>query len=166
MKKIKLGVIGYGFRTQHLLGVMRQVSDDIDVVGICDVDLEKARKQAQTKEPDFKDIKFSTSADEFFETSKLDAVIIGTNCYTHASLAVKVMERNLPLFLEKPVAINVDQLETLKEIARKKKHKVVVSFPLRMTPLLQEVKKIVDTGQIGNIEHIQAINNVAYGHCY
>jgi predicted dehydrogenase len=42
----------------------------------------------------------------------------------------------------------------------------VVSFPLRLTNILQYVKKILDSGRIGEIAHIQAYNNVPYGRGY
>lgn len=43
---------------------------------------------------------------------------------------------------------------------------VVVSFPLRVTPLVQLAKEIIDSGKIGTVEHVQAWNNVPYGWCY
>lgn len=43
---------------------------------------------------------------------------------------------------------------------------VVVSFPLRITRMIQEAKKILDAGIIGKVEHVQAYNDVAYGFVY
>jgi predicted dehydrogenase len=44
--------------------------------------------------------------------------------------------------------------------------KVVVSFPLRYSDLVTYVKKLIDSGKIGRVQHIEAINNVPYGRVY
>jgi len=42
----------------------------------------------------------------------------------------------------------------------------VVSFPLRLTTIVLLAKEIIDSGKIGTVEHVQAINNVPYGSVY
>ena len=76
------------------------------------------------------------------------------------------MERNIPLFLEKPVATDLEQLKELAECAEKTTAPTVVSFPLRVTSMVQEVKKIIDSGVIGKVDHVQAFNDVPYGFVY
>lgn len=43
---------------------------------------------------------------------------------------------------------------------------MVVSFPLRVTPLVKLAKEIVQSGKLGSIKHVQAVNNVPYGGVY
>lgn len=43
---------------------------------------------------------------------------------------------------------------------------VVVSFPLRFTCIVQEMKRLVDAGELGDVVTVQAINNVPYGNVY
>lgn len=76
------------------------------------------------------------------------------------------MERNLPLFLEKPVGISREDLEILKACESRPHAPVVVSFPLRVTKLIREVKKLLDADIIGKVEHVQAFNDVGYGFVY
>ncbi len=44
----------------------------------------------------------------------LDGIIIGTRCSLHTPLAIKAMERGVPIFLEKPVYISMEQVQALK----------------------------------------------------
>jgi predicted dehydrogenase len=70
------------------------------------------------------------------------------------------------LYLEKPVSTTMQDLRRLKEGYAASNSQVVVSFPLRVTSLVKIVKEIVDSGKIGTIEHVQAVNNVPYGNVY
>ncbi|MEZ4675516.1 MAG: Gfo/Idh/MocA family oxidoreductase [Caldilineaceae bacterium] len=72
----------------------------------------------------------------------------------------------MPLFLEKPVAITFEQLQQLTTTFAAYRAPTVVSFPLRLSPILQKVKEIVDSGEIGTIEHLVANNDVPYGGIY
>ena len=164
-QRIQLGIIGYGHRVRHIVKLIKKRAN-ASVATICDIDLNKARSNAKLEELDIEKIVFFDSVDNFLENSEIDAVLIGTNCSTHTDIAIKVLDRGLPLFLEKPVSINEDQLDRLKTVAKNGPHKVVVSFPLRVTPWVKQVKAVIDSGLVGTIEHIQAVNNVPYGHHY
>lgn len=72
---------------------------------------------------------FYEEPDEMFDNEQLDGVMIGTRCSLHTKMAVKVLERNIPLFLEKPVATTMKDYSILKDAAEKTKSQVVVSFP-------------------------------------
>lgn len=164
-KTIRLGIIGYGFRINVVSEQIKKLGD-VRVVSICDRDLDAAREKAAVHEPNADEIRFFTSAEELLDGPKVDGILIGTNCSSHTDMAVKVMEQEIPLFLEKPVAVNEGQLVRMREASKIHGDKVVVSFPLRLTPWVDKVKEIVDSGVLGTIEHVQAVNNVPYGYCY
>lgn len=105
---------------------------------------------------------FFPDVDAMIDGANLDAVMIGTTCDMHTPLAIKVLERGLPLFLEKPVAITMDQVLDLYRANQASQSDVVVSFPLRVSHLCMMVKEILDSGVIGTVEHVQAINNVPF----
>ncbi len=163
---IKLGVIGYGGRAQGMLGDIERLNARAEVVAITDVRNDEIKKQMESAGKDVSKVAFYTDADEMMDKTQLDGVLIGTRCSLHAQMAIKVLQRNLPLFLEKPIATNMADLLALKAAAEKTSSDVVVSFPLRVTPLVQLAKEIIDSGKIGTVEHVQAWNNVSYGACY
>jgi predicted dehydrogenase len=111
-------------------------------------------------------VSFYEEPDEMFDNEQLDGVMIGTRCSLHTKMAVKVLERNIPLFLEKPVATTMKDYSILKDAAEKTKSQVVVSFPLRTSAICVAAKEIIDSGKIGTVENVQAINNVPYGRVY
>lgn len=163
---IRLGVIGYGARARGVIGLIEKLNAGVEVTAITDVRNEEIKQQIESQGRDPSKIAFYTDADEMLDRETLDAVMIGTRCSLHTPMAIKVLRRNLPLYLEKPVATNMADLMNLRDEAAKSSSEVVVSFPLRVTPLVQLAKEIIDSGKIGTVEHVQAWNNVPYGKCY
>lgn len=129
---INLGVIGYGVRVDMLMDPLFALPYDVKIKAITDTDPERVRmlmlkngsdQQMHAMELDKIDallreckmnpdeITFYTDADEMLDKEALDGVILGTNCNTHAYFARKVLERNIPLFLEKPVGRRAGGLE-------------------------------------------------------
>ena len=155
----RIGVIGYGSRIRHMLGELRRLGRDLRVVAVVDP-AEAALREAF---PDaLAGVTFYPDAASMLDQAGPDAVMIGTVCNVHTDLAIQVIERDLPLYLEKPVSIDEDQLHRLHAAAQGREPRVVVGFPLRSSTLLQTVKEIVDSGTIGTVENIQAINNVPF----
>ena len=170
---IRLGVIGYGGRAQGVLGLIGQLNAGTEVVAITDVRNDEIKQQLANRRAEdglhqaqADKMGFYDDPDEMLDKEQLDGVLIGTRCSLHAKMAVKVLERSLPLYLEKPVATNMADLLALREAGAASSSEVVVSFPLRVTPLVKLAKEIIDSGKIGTVEHVQAWNNVPYGWCY
>lgn len=114
-------------------------------------------------------VRFYSEAGAMLESEELDGVMIGTRCSMHAALASMIIDRGIPMFLEKPIAISPDGLAEIENALIRHPEmndKTVVSFPLRLTEQVQMVREIVDSGKIGTVEHVQAVNDVPYGRVY
>ena len=158
----RLAVIGLGHRAAGMVSAMQAVDPGVRVGAVADPDEEGARRRLG---PD--DARVYHSADAMLEdAADYDGVIIGTRCHLHTEMAIKVAAAGLPLFLEKPVSISLDELEALREAYRGREDEVVVSFPLRYMPIFSKVMEIVKSGRLGIINQIQAFNNVPYGGVY
>lgn len=163
---IRLGIIGCGERIRGVYDILQRLNAGTQLVALTDVRNEEIKPQLKENGLDPDKIAFYDDPDEMLDKEQLDGVMVGTRCSLHAQMAVKVLNRNLPMYLEKPVATNMQDLIMLRDATEKSKSQVVVSFPLRVTPLVQMAKKIIDSGKIGTVEHVQAWNNVPYGACY
>lgn len=162
---IKMGVIGHGGRISGVIKhCLREVEPDIRVVGIVDPD--EAGARARLTESDREGVAFYKDAKSLIEKGKPDALAIGTRCNLHAPYAIEVAKYDLPLYLEKPVAINMKQATALEKAFEGSKCDVVVSFPLRVSPLCMLTRQYIEEGAIGEADHIMAINYVPYGTVY
>lgn len=162
----RIGVVGYGTRVSHMV-------DEFKKTGECSlaaiVDPRRDEIKEKLKENGVEGVTFYDNMDDMVNLGKVDAIAIGTRCSLHAELGAEAMKYGLPLFLEKPVAIDEEGLDLLEKALEENpgmKDKIVVSFPLRLTNLVRCVKEIIGSGRLGKIEHVQAVNNVPYGRGY
>lgn len=160
-----IGFIGYGLRSRTMMKAFDAIDADIRVVAVSDPRAEEIRMETSA-DPRFAKTKYVESAEALLNLDELDGVFVGTRCSLHAQLASMVLESGIPLYLEKPVCINETQFEHLKQAATGKMDRAVVSFPLRVSPLVREMKRIVESGLIGKLTMVQAVNNVPYGSVY
>ena len=164
---LNLGVIGLGVRAASVIASMQQQDADVRVTVVSDPDEKSARKRMADVKVDDSHATFIDGVDELLlRSDDLDGLVIGTRCNLHTPMATRIAQTRLPLFLEKPVAINQDQLDQLGDAFVGREKSVVVSFPLRVTPLLQRVAEIIQSGRLGIINQVQAFNYVSYGGVY
>ena len=161
----RIGFIGYGLRSATMLKAFKSLNADIRVGAVADPRYETLRESLK-EDPWFRDALFCSDGESLLENRDLDGVFIGTRCSLHAQWAIKALERDLPVFLEKPVAISRSQYEGLRDASKDKASRVVVSFPLRHSDICLEMKHIVESGDLGDITQVQAVNNVPYGSVY
>jgi polar amino acid transport system substrate-binding protein len=81
-----------------------------------------------------------SSADEVLDDASVNLVVVGTRHDLHAELARKALERNKHVFVEKPLALNDDELESVLKAAGNSEAKLMVGFNRRFSPLAQRVK--------------------------
>lgn len=156
---IRLGVIGYGRRMRSVLATIDRFNAGTRVVALVDPRGESLRREF----PDaLAEAVLYDDADRLLDSGTVDGVLVGTRCSLHAPYAIKVLDRNLPLFLEKPIATSWEQVAALKAAMERARSPVVVSFPLRVSAMVETARSIVDSGAIGAIEHVQAVNNVPF----
>lgn len=164
---IRLAVIGSGLRAASLVKLAQEMDAEVRLTAVADPDGDNAKAHLRDAGVDFEGTKFYGSTDDLIEhADQFDALMLGTRCDLHTPIAVKLASLGLPLFLEKPVSITFEQLADLSSAYAGRDEKVVVSFPLRMTPLCQRVNEIVQSGRLGVINQVVAFNDVPYGGVY
>ena len=136
----------------------------VRVCAVADPDTAGARERAALC--GVTDAVFYTDAREMLEKEHPDGVLVGTRCSLHTEMAELVASYGLPLFLEKPVCITDEELARLARLLPAMEEKTVVSFPLRASLMYRRVEAIMQSGVLGKLSQIQAVNNVPYGRGY
>ncbi len=166
MERKRIGIIGFGARMSGLWSLVLKQAPDFDFVALVDPRPESAKGCLEHFGYNFDDVTLYNDVDEMLDKADLDGVFIASNCNTHTQYAVKVLNKGLPLYLEKPVATNYDDLYKLQEAGRGKEDKVVISFPLRVTPVARVMKEKIAQGAIGEPNFLEAWCYPNYGDVY
>lgn len=161
----KLAFVGYGLRAATMMQAFNSIQAEIEVCAIVDPRAQEIHS-AVCKDPRFANTCYYQTVEEMLQSQQPNGIFIGTRCSLHTPLAAKLLGTQIPLFLEKPVCINEQQYIQLFQAAQGNMNGAVVSFPLRLCAITQEMKRIIDTGVLGKINMVQAINNVPYGSVY
>ena len=161
---MRLGVIGYGGRIGGMVHKFRALAHDLRVVGIVDPNEGGVRQRLAAS--DRQDVVFYKDLDAMVRQGKPDALAVGTRCNLHTPYAIKAALYDLPLYLGKPVAINMRQARALERAFADSRCQVVVSFPLRVSPLCELAREYVRDGAVGEPVHVAATNYVPYGTVY
>jgi len=152
MKEIGLGLIGLGsMGATHLRhGLKLQNARLVAVADVSKKALDKARRNGVKKT--YHDY------EELLRDSEVDAVIIALPTHLHLQCATNSAEAGKDIFLEKPVARNVQEGNDLVSSARKNSVKLMIGYPLRFNPIYRDLRERINTGELGEIETAYAVN--------
>ncbi|MDB4992175.1 MAG: gfo/Idh/MocA family oxidoreductase [Parcubacteria group bacterium] len=90
-----------------------------------------------------------------FDTALADftpaAIVICTPNHLHLQAAMKAAEAGLHTLIEKPVHLEQEGIDALAQLVAEKKSTVLVGYNLRFHPLLERVKSMVDSKELGSV---------------
>lgn len=146
----RVGIIGCGSiaRNAHLpvLAGIRSAQ----VIAIADEDSEalaRAGSKVRTAE------RFS-SGTGLISSRLADTVLICTPAPSHASTAIVAFEAGLDLYLEKPIATNLSDADSIMSAWKKSGRNGGIGFNYRFNPLYTKLRAALNEGRIGSITNI------------
>ena len=140
-----MGVLGAGAwaRFAHLPGWLRDPR--CEVVGICDVVLERAEAYAR----EFAIPHATDDWQALLGRADLDVVDIVTPSHTHYTLADAALQAGKHVLCEKPVAYDFRQTRRAAAMARARGLKTKLGFTFRYSPGVQYARSLLDEGFVG-----------------
>jgi len=99
-------------------------------------------------------IKTTLKYEEILNDKTLDAIVIATPAYTHADLALKALDAGKHVFVEKPIALNINDGKKLVNLAKKNNKILMVGHLLLFNPAVIKIKEYIDQGIIGDVSYI------------
>lgn len=141
---IKFGIIGCGNVAPTYLYALSR-NEQAKVVAIVDTDISKAANVGNTFGIDkvYQDYK-KMLADE-----QLDAVVICTPHFVHYSQVLDCAEKGLAILCEKPLAVQMSEIESIIEKCRNVRFSVMLQR--RLYPNTIATAKAIQSGLLGNI---------------
>ena len=154
-KKLRIGFIGCGgIANSHIKAYLNQ--PDIEIVAGCDLVPGRAKEFFEKYE--LTNVKTDYKSHEDFladESLNLDAVSITTYNCQHANTAIAAMKKGLHVLLEKPFTVTLEEAVEVCKVEKETGVVFTVGFQPRMDENMKMIKKIVDSGELGQIYYIQ-----------
>lgn len=105
------------------------------------------------------------SIEEFFKMGKVcDAVILASMDRDHYEQTMEALELGYDILLEKPISPSPIECIRIQEKANERNCKVIVCHVLRYTNFFAEIKKIIDSKELGKVITIQHNENIGNFH--
>lgn len=151
----QIAVIGCGYwgknlvRNFYALGALAMVCDT-DVFS-----LENAKNLAP-------DIPRTTDISIPLESSHVDALVIATPAQTHKDLAIQALKHNKHVFIEKPLALTVEEGNVMCKVVEASSKIAMVGHLLEYHPCILKIKEMLTEGILGDLQYIYS-NRLNFG---
>ena len=120
---------------------------DVDIVGVVDVNEEVGKAFAEQYGS-----RYYKTVDELFENEKVDMVNICLPTHLHKEYVIKCAEKGAHVLCEKPFTFTVEDCHAMEDACKKAGVRFMIAQPLRFWPEYIYLKKVINGGEIGDIE--------------
>jgi predicted dehydrogenase len=151
--KIRVGIVGCGGIARFAHAPNYRKIDDVDIVSCADLDVNAAKSFAE----EFKIPRYYSDYNEMFEREEIDAASICTPNMFHKDPAIVAMKKGAHVLVEKPMAGNLRDALEMYEASKKTGRILIVGFQTRFRPDLNLIKKVFDSGELGDVYYSRAI---------
>ena len=133
-----IGLVGAGNFTKMTLlpalkGTSAQIKHIVSSGGVNGTALAKKHNIAQS----------TTDYDLVLEDKEVDVVMITTRHNLHANMVIKALDKGKHVFVEKPLALNDEELKAIEKSYQKSNGTLMIGFNRRFSPHTKKIKSLV-----------------------
>lgn len=151
-KKVRVGIIGTGWIADAHIEAYKKMPDVEMVAG---ADLIPGKAKAFFKKHGYENVKCYGSHKEMIDSIELDAVSICTYNRTHAECAIYALNHGIHVLLEKPMCVTIEEAVEIRKAEKASGKVLSIGFQPRFDPNMKMIKKIVQSGELGDVYYIQ-----------
>ena len=159
MSPIKIGLIGCGRIAQSVhLRILPRLPG-VELAALAEID-EERREEARTVVPQadaFSDYR------DMLAMPQLDAVVICLPNALHAEAAIAACAQGKHIYIEKPLATNLDEGKRMLAAWRRSGKVGMVGFNYRFNPLNQSLRRQMNAGRIGKVIAARSVFSTFHG---
>jgi predicted dehydrogenase/threonine dehydrogenase-like Zn-dependent dehydrogenase len=139
--KINIALIGAGnFAIGTHIPNIKRLDNKYTLYAVIDKDGYKAKTTAKQYGAQIA----TTDIDEILQDDNIDLIFITTRHESHASLTLQALQKGRNVFVEKPLATRIEELELIEKFYSKEKHNnpvLMVGYNRRFSKYAREIKK-------------------------
>src|SRR5262245_14848965 len=141
---ITVAIVGAGFMGSAHAGNYAALADRVRVKAVCARSLERAARVARTLGAEA-----TVDLDAMLSDPEIDAVAICVPTPLHREVAEAAFAVGKHVFLEKPIALTVEEADAVIEASERSGRMLMVGLVLRFWPEYAELARLVEAGELG-----------------
>jgi predicted dehydrogenase len=155
--RINIGMIGVGGRGNDDIGeIIRSKDLNVTIGGICDVFRPNRERAADRVEKAFgSKPRTTTDFREMLSWKDLDAVVIATPDFGHATILKAAVEAGKDVYVEKPFAVEFNDAKAAYLAVKKSKSVVQVGTQRRSDGYCMAAANLIRSGAIGKVTRVE-----------
>lgn len=142
--KLHIAVVGCGYWGKNLV---RNFSELGALTAVVDGYEPNANKMSETYKVPAK------TFEEVLADNSIDGIVIAAPAELHAELAIKGFEAGKHVYVEKPIALCVEDAQAARSAAEKAGKVLMVGHLLQYHPAFEKLLSMVNGGELGNIQY-------------
>ncbi|MEG1312243.1 MAG: Gfo/Idh/MocA family oxidoreductase [Romboutsia sp.] len=165
MKKITVSVIGAGARGMYSYAPYLLDHPELgELVAVAEPN--EIKRDIFKEKYSVEDENIFTTWEDLLVKDRLsDAIIIANNDESHYEPTKLALEKGYHVLLEKPMSNKLEDIVKLGELSKQYPEQIfMICHVLRYTPFFAELKRIVESKELGNLVSIQHNENIGYWH--
>jgi UDP-2-acetamido-3-amino-2,3-dideoxy-glucuronate N-acetyltransferase len=148
-KPPQVAVVGCGYWGRNLV----RIFDSLRALKVVCDPYDKAQKISRSIAPK---VPVISDFDRILNDPAISAVVIATPAATHAGLVSRALSADKHVFVEKPLAVSVQNGEEIVELAKRLQRIVMVGHILSYHPAVIKLNQLIDAGELGKILYINS----------
>jgi UDP-2-acetamido-3-amino-2,3-dideoxy-glucuronate N-acetyltransferase len=144
----RVGVVGCGYWGRNLVRNFHELGS---LEAVCDVEARRREEMRQTYS-----VVATDRVDDLLSMPQIQAVAIAAPAVAHFDLARRALLAGKDVFVEKPLALHVNEGEQLVALAQKHARILMVGHILHYHPAVVELRRLLQAGELGRIEYISS----------
>lgn len=162
-KCITVAVAGFGLRARDYSRFSLKNPDRMRIVAVAEPD-DVRREEARAAFGIEHDRCFRTAEEMLAQPRMAELLFVTTQDRQHVPMAEMGLARGYHILMEKPISPSLAECIRLRDLAHTYRRSVTVCHVMRYTSFFQTIKEAIESGAIGAVKAIQAIENVGYFH--
>jgi scyllo-inositol 2-dehydrogenase (NADP+) len=149
MKKIKVGLVGYGFSATVFHTPLLSVLDEFHISKVMSSNPEKVKS-------DLEDVEVVSTLSELLEDDGIDLVIITTPSGMHYEMVKDALRAGKHVIVEKPMVVSEKEANELIQLAKEQDVQLSVYHNRRWDNDYLTVKQLIEEGKLGEVKMYEA----------
>jgi predicted dehydrogenase len=149
---MKIGMMSFAHMHAYSYADCLQNLENVELVGIFDDDRSRGMEAASKYHTSYYDDQ------QLFLELEMDAVIICSENVRHKEMVINAAKAGKHILCEKPIATTVEDAKEMIAVCEENGVILQIAFPVRFSPAIQQVKQLIDDGELGEIIAFRSTN--------